>query len=177
MSVAEIYRGYEVPKSIAVILSVFVFFAVAVPAAIAQQPTRPAQKADDPLVPLKRIYAGETAIVDKPAPFSKRLKALEDAASKRSKELNEPVAGLDFDFRINGQDFEPGTFKSVRYKRIERKGDRASVAVTFKNGTAQELRYNLVRENGQWLIDEVRNEKKDPWVLSKLYEEGAKAGR
>jgi len=148
------------------------------PAAQAQQPQSTKQKAAaDPLTPLKRIYAGEKAIANKPAPFSKRLKALENAVLKRSKELNEPVAGLDFDFRINGQDFEDGTFKSVRYRVIEQQGDRASVAVTFKNGTEQELRYDLVRENGQWLIDEVRNEKTDPWVLSKLYEAGAKTGR
>ena len=41
----------------------------------------------------------------------------------------------------------------------------------------RELLYNLVLENGRWLIDDVRSLKGSPWVLSELLRQGADAHR
>jgi hypothetical protein len=125
----------------------------------------------EPLATLRAVYA----TLDKPReePFSKRLMALRTAAIKRSQELNEPVPGIDFDYAIDGQDHEPGTPASVRYQVLRQDARSASVRVTFQNGGPRDLRYDLILEDGQWRIDEVRSVGRDPWVLSELLREGA----
>jgi hypothetical protein len=133
-----------------------------------------AQAPSDVLAPLNFVYATVEKGRDR-EPFSKRLQALYDAAAKRSDELNEPVAGIDFDYAINGQDFEPATVRSVRHRIVKQDGSTATVETTFRNGGPQKLIYVLVLEGGQWLIDEVRSVTKDnTWTLSALLIQGAK---
>jgi hypothetical protein len=133
-----------------------------------------AQAPSDILAPLNFVYS----TVEKPRdrePFSRRLQALYDAAIKRSDELNEPVAGIDFDYAINGQDFEPATVRSVRHRIVKQDATTATVETTFRNGGPQKLIYSLILEGGQWLIDEVRSVTKDnTWTLSALLIQGAK---
>lgn len=122
---------------------------------------------------VKTIYA--TPAGPKKQPFSKRLAGLFAAAVKKSRELDEPVSGLDFDYRINGQDHEDDTFKSVRYAVVSADAARAEVKVTFKNGGPQTLTYLMVNEGGKWLVDDVRGKvENDPWSLAELYALGAK---
>ena len=147
----------------------------AVPAVAQTQPKPSVQPAGpDPLAPLKWVYARIDKARDR-EPFSKRLDALLKAAVKRSRELGEPLPGLDFDYAVNGQDTEKGTAKSVRYTITAQDAGRARVTVNFRNGGPQELRYALVFESGKWLIDDVSNAKKgEEWILSALYIEAAK---
>lgn len=127
--------------------------------------------AADPLATLKYVYAN----LDKPRsePFSRRLAALRAAAERRSDQIKEPVIGLDFDYAINGQDMEPGTPASVRFRILGEDARRTSVLVSFRNGAPVELRYDLVLENGQWLIDDVWQIGGDAWALSDLLRQGA----
>jgi Protein of unknown function (DUF3828) len=133
-----------------------------------------AQAPSDVLAPLNFVYSTIDKGRDR-EPFSKRLQALYDAAVKRSDELNEPVTGIDFDYAINGQDFEPGTARSVRHRVVKQDTTTATVETTFRNGGPNKLIYSLVLEGGQWLIDEVRSVTKDnAWTLSALLIQGAK---
>jgi hypothetical protein len=134
----------------------------------------PAQQAapmSDPVAVLKYVYAN----IDKPRaePFSQKLAGLRAAAIKKSEEIKEPVSGLDFDYALNAQDAEPGTAKSVKYQILGQDARRASIKVSLKNGQPIELRYDLVFENNQWMIDEVWQIGGDAWALSDLYKEGA----
>jgi hypothetical protein len=133
-----------------------------------------AQAPSDILAPLNYVYSTVETRRDR-EPFSKRLQALYDAASKRADELNEPVAGVDFDYAINGQDFEPATVRSVRHRIVRQDGASATVETTFRNAGPQKLVYSLVLEGGQWLIDEVRSHTRGgEWVLSALLIKGAR---
>ena len=145
---------------------------LAAPAAFAQGKGK---RADDPTAIVRAYYA---APADKPlateAGFSRRLAALYRAAVQKGGELGEAVAGLDFEFLVNGQDEEPGARKSATYAVLANQGGKAKVRVNFRNFAPQELTYDLVRENGSWRIDEVSAAGKDGWRLSELYAMGAK---
>jgi hypothetical protein len=128
---------------------------------------------DDPLTLVRSIYAVESGGHE--VYFSRRLKALYDAAVAKSNDIDGPVAGLDFDFSTNSQDADPGLRKTLKYAVAAKTAAAASIRVTFKNGkTPEELVYDLVNEGGKWRIDEVRSVKNEGWQLSKLYEQGAK---
>lgn len=155
---------------------VFAVALAASPAAALAQAAAPAAR-PDPLRVLRAIYAnpGKTR---SPEPFSRRLAGLAEAARKRSRELDEPVAGLDFDYAVNGQDHDPGLARTVRYEILQQGPASAEVKVAFRNGGPQELRYDLVLENGRWLIDDVRSLTRDnAWTLSALLREGAATPR
>lgn len=130
-----------------------------------------AQGADDALKVVRGFYVVEVS--PDYAPYSKRLDTLWQAALKRSKELNEPVAGLDFAFYMNGQDSEDDYLKSVQVNLANQDGSRAQINVTFQNGGPQELIYSMVREADAWRVDDVRSTKGEAWLLSDLLREGA----
>lgn len=132
----------------------------------------PAVVASDPVQTLKAFYGARDKSLGK-EPFTRRLAALQAAAVKRSRQINEPVSGLDFSFEIDGQDSEPGTLASVRYEVLSKDAQRASIKVTFRNGGPRELHYDMVSEGSRWLIDDVRRVGKDAWMLSDLYRKGA----
>jgi hypothetical protein len=106
-------------------------------------------------------------------PFSRRLAGLYQAALENSTVREIPVAGLDFDPAVNGQDVEPETYRSARFTVASQRGDRAVVTATFRNGGPQEVRFDLVREGGRWLVDEIRSVKGERWVWSELLKKGA----
>jgi len=107
-------------------------------------------------------------------PYSRRLRALFKAAVDNSHARDIPVAGLDFDFVVNGQDNEPDTYRSARFTLVSQAGNRAEVKVTFRNGGAQELRYTLVLEGGRWLMDDVRSVAGERWLWSEMLIRGAR---
>jgi hypothetical protein len=125
----------------------------------------------DPLDTLRKIYSGPRA--RDAEPFSRRLNALYQATIKRSRELNEPVEGLDFEYSTNAQDHEPGTYASVRMSLLARAGAKAKAKVTFKNGGPQELHYELVLEGGVWLVDDITSHGEQKWRYSQMLRKGA----
>lgn len=140
--------------------------------------TRPKRERlpDDPVGVLRWIYdAYPLAIEQYGRLFSKRLATLLGAALKKSNELSEPVSGLDFDFTTNSQDVEKGFRQTLELELVSRDETKARVRVAFRNvKVRQELFYDLVHEDKQWRIDEVTAKGRDGWVLSQLYETGAK---
>lgn len=107
-------------------------------------------------------------------PFSARLQKHFDAALANSRKINAPVAGLDFAFQVNAQDTEPGYEKTLRFSPRRNDGKRTRVRVTLRNYRSVELIYDLVLENGRWLVDDVRSTREPRWVLSRLYAIGAR---
>lgn len=106
--------------------------------------------------------------------FSARLEKFRAAALARSREIDAPVAGLDFAFYLNAQDAEIGYLKSLRIAQIRNDGKRARVRATMRNYRPVELWFDLVREGEQWRIDEVQSRRDPRWTLSRLYMAGAK---
>ncbi len=140
------------------------------PAVVAPAPEP--EPANDPMAVVRWFYP--LRVETSPPPFSARLQKLFEAADANSKKLNAPVAGLDFGFQVNSQDTEPGYEKTLRFTPRRSDGKRTRVRVTLRNYRAVELIYDLVFENGRWVVDDVRSTREPRWVLSRLYMSGAK---
>lgn len=131
-----------------------------------------AQASSETIKFVSALYASPMAAQN--APISKRLEKLRAAALANSKRLDAPVAGLDFAFELNAQDSEPGYQKTLRITQLRNDGKRARVRATFRNHRPVELWYELLRENGVWVIDDVQSRRDPRWSLSGLYAMGAK---
>jgi hypothetical protein len=132
---------------------------------------------DNPLAAVKRVY--DPAIKDAERPYTKKLRALYAAADKKSKELNEPVSGLDFDPIISGQDSDDDYRKTLEYAVEPRAAGRATVMVKlrqFKTGPVITILYEVTREENEWRIDDIVNPVKGEfgWRLSTMLIAGAK---
>lgn len=125
-----------------------------------------AQTAGDPVAVVRGLYRGYEH--DKPVtlekqPFSPRMRKL--LAADRAYAKGE-VGRLDFDPIVNGQDWKI-TDLSVTLE--SQAGDKAVVEAKFSNlGDAEDLRYELVRGGGRWLIDEIQSMSKPRWTMSKI---------
>jgi hypothetical protein len=126
----------------------------------------------DPTATVRWFYP--LRIEEELPPYSARLQKLFEAALANSKKLDAPVAGLDFAFQVNAQDTEPGYEKTLRFSPRRTDGKRTRVRVTLRNFRQVELIYDLVFENGRWVVDDVRSTREPRWVLSRLYMTGAK---
>jgi hypothetical protein len=92
------------------------------------------------------------------------LLARDEQCAKKSRE----PCSLDFDFIVNGQDFE---IANVRIAPPAIVGEGASVTARFSNfGTPNEIVYSFVREGGAWRLDDVeaRAPRESRWRLSRL---------
>lgn len=75
-------------------------------------------------------------------------------------------SGIDFDFILDGQDFD---IKDLNVALVRRQGHRAAVAAQFKNfNEPKRVTYQLVRESGGWRVAEISTSGKHGWVLTKL---------
>ncbi len=104
---------------------------------------------------------------------SERLRGLLARDEQCAKKRGEPCS-LNFDFIVNGQDFEIANV-SVTPPTVA--GDKASVTARFRNlGAANEIVYSFVREGGALRLDEVeaRAPKDARWTLSKLLATGGR---
>jgi hypothetical protein len=96
--------------------------------------------------------------------YSSRLHKLVEEDRKNTPQGD--VGRLDFDPYINGQDWK---LASLQVAQVSRQSDRAVVEARFQNeGTAEDLRYSLVRVGGRWLVDDVESLTKPRWTLSKI---------
>jgi hypothetical protein len=121
------------------------------------------QTSDDPADTVRIIY--NTKDEDHSARlWSPRMKAL----WVKQDRLGAADGALDFDYKSDSQDPAVRDLKIVVIHRLD---TDAEVRVTFNEyGDAVELRYDLVRYNGAWVIDDVRKVAghDDPWVLSDI---------
>jgi hypothetical protein len=133
-----------------------------------------AQWAQDPAGITRLFYSADSDVTK--APYSKRLTALHAAASKKSMALAAPVKGLEFEPYLGGQAPDgPGEPRGLKITTRSTEADKALVEVTFRNGGAVVLNYELVRENGAWRIDDIVNTHQSKgWRWSTLLIAGAK---
>jgi hypothetical protein len=124
--------------------------------------TSPAQTSDDPADTVRIIY--NTKGTEHLAQFwSPRMQPL----WAKQNGLGYAEGALDFDYKYDSQDADVHDLKIAIIHRLE---TDAEVRVTFNQlGKPDELRYDLVRYNGAWVIDDVRKVgPNDPWVLSEI---------
>jgi len=122
-----------------------------------------AQTSDDPGDTVRIIY--NTADKEHSARlWSPRMKSL----WIKQDSIESGVGALDFDYKSDSQD--PGV-RDLKIAVISSRDADAEVRVTFNEyGSSFEMRYDLVKYNGSWVIDEVRKVKGpgDLWVLSEI---------
>ena len=76
------------------------------------------------------------------------------------------VGCLDFDFWINGQDWE---ITNLTITTAEEGPDRKTVIAKFRNtGDPQELHFDFRRNAGRWLLDDVHSVLAPRWTLSEI---------
>jgi hypothetical protein len=135
-----------------------------------------AQTPSSPVDAVKRVY--DPKVKDAQRPYSARLKRLYAAAQKKSRQINEPVSGLDFDPTISAQDSDDDFRKTLRYDEKPATAEKAVIEVhfiLFKGQPQTVLTYELVREGNAWMIDDIVNPAKTyGWRWSKMLEAGAK---
>ncbi len=127
-----------------------------------------AQSTTDPVETIRSLYARPQGISD--APFlSRRLAALFAAQRKRSQETDDVMPGLDFDYACGCQDYDEAFKQTLVITAGPRTGATASVVARFRlfeNDT--EIAYSLIREDGRWLIDDIRGRGLNDWTMSDL---------
>ena len=123
----------------------------------------------DPIAFVRGIYAAYRH--DNPPAwyelsYSARLRAMIDA--DRAQADKEGDAGkFDWDPLINAQDWKLG---SLTVSLVSRTDDHATVDAKFRNlGAAQQMRFFLALEAGQWAIDDLQALNKPRWTMSKVY--------
>jgi hypothetical protein len=126
-----------------------------------------AQSKDDPIATVRAFYAKDSIRASQF--YSKRLKAL---FAEEDRKAGGEIGNLDFAFHVNAQDTEEGWAKTLRLALVSKPGGRAEVKATFKNFEPQDIRYDLVLENGRWLIDDARSLGKSRWRLSTILTKG-----
>lgn len=99
--------------------------------------------------------------------LSASLRALYDEDRARTAEGE--IGAIDFDPIIAGQDFD---ISDLRIGTPDIDGNEAEVVVTFNNmGERITLDYDLVREKGSWLVDNIENETPGyEWDLRDVFE-------
>lgn len=122
-----------------------------------------AQSATDPVETVRAFYAA--ASINETRFYARGLRALYE---RDRHEAEGEVGRIAFDFRVNGQDTEDGWERTLSLTASALDGDRAEVRATFRNVSPQDIRYSLVREDGRWLIADVRSLKHETWRLTSL---------
>ena len=99
-----------------------------------------------------------------PHVYSKRLQGLVD---KDAKETPQGMVGrIDWDVFVNGQDWK---LSELKITLVSKTADRAQIRASFKNfGDANNILFDLVRENGAWRVDDVQNTLPPRWSMSKI---------
>ena len=126
-----------------------------------------AQSKDDPVATVRAFYAKDS--IRAAQFYSKRLKAL---FAEEDRKAGGEIGNLDFAFHVNAQDTEDGWEKTLRLELLSRAASRAEVKAAFKNFEPQDIRYDMVLENGRWLIDDARSLGKTRWRLSTILARG-----
>lgn len=126
------------------------------------------QDASDPVALITDIYKSYTAENDVPGysdVYSKRLEALVDADLK----AQEPgdSGSIDWDVFVNGNDWQ---VSKLAITLVSKSATRAQVRARFFNFKEQQDQlFDLVFENGRWVIDEVSaTQKGNRWTMSKI---------
>jgi hypothetical protein len=137
--------------------------------ALASVSAQAAEAAKDPLAAIQAIY--KSYANDTPTPsltddfYSRRMQRLLEADRKATPKGD--AGTIDWDVFIDGNDWALSEMKITLVSRSEAK---AQVRATFRNHKEpRDMLFDLVRERGRWVIDEVRAMKKGGrWTMSKI---------
>ena len=128
----------------------------------------------DPRAFVAATYARYQASPNVPPPdqshaYSPRLKALFGAYDAWSRQHEDLVGALDFDWWTNAQDYQ---IRNVALREIEEGPDLRWVVARFDNyDRHDEIRFRFVREGGRWYLDDAMQgtgRGEDGWTLSEL---------
>lgn len=76
------------------------------------------------------------------------------------------VGCLDFDFWVNGQDWE---LSNLAVTSTDDGPDRKTVIAKFRNlGNPEEIHFDFRRSAGRWQLDDVHSLSAPPWTLSEI---------
>jgi hypothetical protein len=123
----------------------------------------------DPVSAITAIYkAYQTVPATAPdigAVYSRRLQQLIDA--ERNSTPDGEVGKIDWDVFVDGQEWE---IKELNVTLVSEAADRAQVSARFNNfAEPKEILFDLVREDGRWLVDDVQSTMKGGrWTMSKI---------
>lgn len=102
--------------------------------------------------------------------YSKKINR-QIAALKRACRKAEEPCGPSADYFVDGQDFQ---IKNLRVREVSRSGDKAVVEAKATNmGTPLTATFDMVLEDGRFVIDEMRMKSTNSYVLSKILKKGA----
>lgn len=127
-----------------------------------------AQDGGDPVELITSIYKTYTADNNQPGlpeVYSRHLQALIDADAKNTPEGY--VGKIDWDVFIDGNAWE---ISNLKVALVSRSVTRAQVRARFDNfKKPREMTFDLVREKGDWRIDDIRSTQKGGrWTMSKI---------
>jgi len=158
----------------AVALLLLLMLAFGAPAAMAQDDSEPAAKAESESGPVAFVAAlyksytdiapGEDGEPGLPDMYSKRLQALIDKDAAETPEGE--VGRMDWDAIVDGQDWQ---VTGLKIAQVYRSGGEARVRAVFANfGEPRNIIFNLVREDGKWRIDDIAETLAPRWTMSKI---------
>ena len=134
-----------------------------------------AQSVADPVAVVRAIYAGYER--DKPAAwydrnYSAGLKKLIDADQKSAHKADD-AGHFDWDPIINAQDWK---LTDIRISLVSQTAGQAVVDASFHNLDAdQHMRFDLVLQAGNWVIDDLQALDKPRWTMSKILQDAPDA--
>lgn len=102
-------------------------------------------------------YGPESAgdLPDPSHSYSSRLRALFEAFRLWQSQQRDGAGALDFDWWVNGQDWE---ISNVWLVEFNLPGERRVIEAHWRNyGREDQSRFFFIRENGRWVLDEVIN--------------------
>ena len=150
------------------LLALALLFAAALPAAAQERGVA------DPQAFVAATYARYQASPNVPPPdqgfaYSPRLKALFDAYDAWTRQHEDLVGALDFDWWTNAQDY---SIRNLTYREIGEGPDLRWIVARFDNyDRHDEIRFRFVRQSGRWYLDDAvqgTGRGDDGWTLSAL---------
>ncbi len=117
--------------------------------------------AADPAGAITAIYKAYQTGSDAAPDGRRRLQPPPAATDRRRSQVTPPegeVGKLDWDVFVDGQDWK---ISDLNVALVSEAADRAQVSAQFNNlDEPKEILFDLVREDGRWLVDDVQSTKK-----------------
>jgi hypothetical protein len=142
-------------KRLAVLLGLFLAVAVSFPSFAAESAATP----EDSIRNFYHWYV--TNLVANRDPLKQRKEIRRYASERLLKQIDKMVKGpdgLDGDYFVDAQDFDPLWAKNIAISAVQTQGDRSNAHVLLEGakGMRKKLIVHLVKESGTWKVDRVQ---------------------
>lgn len=131
-------------------------------AVVAVSPSRAAEKNATPEACIRNFYHWYvTNLVANRDPMKQRTEIRQYATERLLKEIDKMTKGpdgLDGDYFVDAQDFDPLWAKNIAISAVQTKGDKSNAHVLLDGakGMRRKLVVHLVKESGTWKVDKVQ---------------------